>query len=207
MDLNIYTKDISFHLIAKIKQRFKDFKMDVEFHPNFKFDQKNDVGFLPIKLNFEAGHSEKQDTIDFEILTGFELFFNDYDYEEELNETKKYEILLEKKSFFSKLFGKKKAELTDAYFIANEALDQQLKCCNTIIHLNFKTHNKSEMRISLFFAAFLAELTNGVVFDPQNGSYLSGKDALEKFIETIADYENSVTANEFQVAKFDNWFS
>lgn len=108
MDLNIYTKDISFHLIAKIKQRFKDFKMDVEFHPNFKFDPKNDVGFLPIKLNLEAGHSEKQDTIDFEILTGFELFFNDYDYEEELNETMKYEILLEKNHFSQNYLEKRK---------------------------------------------------------------------------------------------------
>ena len=64
MDLNIYTKDISFNLIPKIKERFKDFKMDVEFHPNFKFDEKNDIGFLPIKLNVETGHSKKYDKID-----------------------------------------------------------------------------------------------------------------------------------------------
>ena len=205
MDLNIYTKDISFNLIPKIKERFKDFKMDVEFHPNFKFDEKNDIGFLPIKLNVETGHSKKYDKIDFEILTGFEIFFNDYDYVEELNENKKYENLPEKKSFFSKLFGKKKAEISENYYIANEELDKLLKSCNKNILINFKTHNKSELRISLLFSAFLAELTNGVVFDPQNGRYLNGTEAIETFIFEIEDYENSITENEFIVNKFENW--
>ena len=205
MDLNIYTKDISIDLIPRIKKRFKDFKMDIEFHPNFKFDQKKDVGFLPIKLNVDSGFSKQYDKIDFEILTGFEIYFNNYDYEEELSENKKYETLPEKKSFFSNLFGKKKTEFSENYFIADEELDKLLKFCDKDIFINFKSHNKSELRVSLLFAAFLAELTNGIIFDPQNGRYLNGQQAIETFILEIEDYENSFSENEFKVNKFEKW--
>ena len=61
------------------------------------------------------------------------------------------------------------------------------------------------MRISLLFSAFLAELTNGIIFDPQNGRYLNGKEAIETYILEIEDYENSITENEFIVNKFENW--
>ena len=205
MDLNVYTKDLSIELIPRIKKRFKDFNMDVELHPNFKFDQKKDIGFLPIKLNVDLGHSKHYDKIDFEILTGFEIFFSNYDYEEELNENKEYETLSEKKSLFSKIFGKNKVLLSENFFIADEEFDKLLKLCNKNVFLSCKSHNKSELRVSLLFAAFLAELTNGIVFDPQNGKYLNGIQALETFPSQIEEYENSFSEEEFTVNKFEDW--
>lgn len=205
MDLNIYTKELSIELLPKIIKRFKDLKMDVEFHPDFKFDQKKDVGFLPIKLKVETGNSKQYDKIEFDILTGFEIFFNDYDYEEELAENKKYETLSEKKSFFSKLFGKRETEHSENNYIENKEIDEILKKCSKDIFITFKSQNKSELRISLLFASILAELTNGIILDPQNGRYLNGKEALETFTLEIDEYENSFTENEFKVNKFENW--
>ena len=205
MDLNIYTKELSIELIPKIIKRFKDLKMDVEFHPDFKFDQKKDVGFLPIKLGVEKGVSKQYDKIEFDILTGFEIYFNDYDYEEELAENIKYEKLSEKKSFFSKLFGKKEMKQSENNYLENEEIDKILKKCDKDIFITFKSQNKSELRISLLFASILAELTNGIILDPQNGRYLNGKEALEKFTLEIDEYENSFTENEFKVNKFENW--
>jgi len=36
MDNNIYTKELSTELTPKIKKRFSDFHMHIEFHPEFK---------------------------------------------------------------------------------------------------------------------------------------------------------------------------
>ena len=205
MDLNIYTKELSKELIPKIVKRFKDLKMDVEFHPEFKFDLKKDDGFLPIKLKVENGNSKQYDKIEFDILTGFEIYFNDYDYEEELAKNRKYEKLSEKKSFFSKLFGKREIEKSENNYLENEEIDQILKKCNKDIFITFKSQNKSELRVSLLFATILAELTNGIILDPQNGRYLNGKEALKTFALEIDEYENSFTEKEFTVNKFENW--
>lgn len=203
MDINIYTKELSAGLIPKIIKRFADFDMDIEFHPKFKFDEKADIGFLPIKLKLVLGKSKQYDNINHEILTGFELFFSSYDFEEELKFIQ--EPIQPKTNLLSKLFGNKKTVLFTENFVADEELDKLLKDCNKSLMLNWKSWNKSELRISLFFAAILAELTNGVIYDPQNGRYLSGKQALQIFPIEIEDYEQSIIEDEFTVVKFEGW--
>ncbi|MBP8114152.1 MAG: hypothetical protein KAY50_02285, partial [Chitinophagaceae bacterium] len=190
----------------KIKKRFADFHMDIEFHPEFKFDEQTDTGFLPIKLKVHSGHSRQYDNIDHEIMTGFELLFSDYDFEEELKNTQQQAIPTERKSFLSKLFGGSKAATPTAIsFVADSELDKLLKDCKKDIMLNWKSWNKSELRISLFFAAILAELTDGIIYDPQNGRYLNGKQALQAFPFEIEEYEQSLTIDEFTVDKFEGW--
>jgi hypothetical protein len=206
MDIKIYSKGFSADLIPKIKKRFADFHMDIEFHPNFKFDEQSNTGFLPIKLKVHSGHSKQYDNIDYEIMTGFELLFSDYDFDEELKNTQRQVTQSESKSFLSKLFsGSKKATPITVSFVANNELDKQLKHCEKEVLLSWKSWNKSELRISLFFSAVLAELTDGVIYDPQNGRYLSGQQALQTFPLEIDDYEQSFTANEFTVDKFEGW--
>lgn len=53
-DLNIYTKDTSEELIQKMVNRFSHFGMNVEFHPDFKFDPDEDSGFVPFKLSLKV---------------------------------------------------------------------------------------------------------------------------------------------------------
>lgn len=206
MDINIYTKEFSADLIPKIKKRFADFHMDIEFHPEFKFDEQTDTGFLPIKLKVHPGHSKQYDNIDHEIMTGFELLFSDYNFDEELKNAQQQAAQTESKSFLSKLFSSSKtATPTAISFVADNELDKLLKHCKKDVMLNWKSWNKSELRISLFFAGILAELTDGVIYDPQNGRYLSGQQALQTFPLEIDDYEQSLTADEFTVDKFEGW--
>lgn len=206
MDISIYTRDISVDLISKIKNRFKEFHMDIDFHSGFKFDEKRDNGFLPIQLKVHKGYSTKYDEIDYEIISGFELFFTDYDYNEDLKNIREYANSAKRKSFFLRLFGQSKVlETMPISFVADAELDPLLQDCNKVLLLNFKSWNKSELRVSLFFAAILAELTNGVVYDPHNGRYLSGEQALNVFPLEIEEYEESFSREEFKVNKFEGW--
>ena len=49
MDLNVYTKELPPELIPKIQNSFSDFQMDVEFHPEFKFNEQEE----PILKNYK----------------------------------------------------------------------------------------------------------------------------------------------------------
>jgi hypothetical protein len=180
--------------------------MDIEFHPEFKFDEQTDTGFLPIKLKVHLGHSKQYDNIDYEIMTGFELLFSDYGFGEELKSTEQQAVPTENKSFLSNFFGGNKSATPSANsFVVDKELDKLLKHCKKDVMLNWKSWNKSELRMSLFFAAILAELTDGVVYDPQNGRYLNGQQALQTFILEIDDYEQSFSESEFTVDKFKGW--
>jgi hypothetical protein len=206
MDINIYTKGLTAALIPEMKERFADFHMEIEFHPEFKFDEQADTGFLPIKLKVHKGYSEQYDNIEHEIITGFELLFSDFDFEEELKNIHKQAAPAEKKSLLSNLFGSNKPSTsTGISFVADSELDKLLKHCKKDIMLDWKSRNKSELRISLFFAAILADLTDGVIYDPQNGRYLSGQQALQAFPQEIEEYEQSLTLSEFTVDKFEGW--
>jgi hypothetical protein len=206
MDINIYTKGYSEDLIPKIKKRFEDFHMDIEFHPEFKFDEQSDTGFLPIKLKVYSGHSTQYDNINHEIMTGFELLFSNYNFAEEIKNIQQQQAATESKSFLSFFWGgRKTAPQQSISFIADNELDKLLKLCKKDVMLSWKSWNKSELRISLFFAAILAELTDGVIYDPQNERYLSGQQALQIFPKEIEEYELSLTIDEFTVDKFERW--
>lgn len=208
MDITIYTKELSADLIPKIKERFSDFQMDIEFHPRFKFDEQA-KGFLPVKLKIRKGHSKQYDNIDFEIISGFEFFFSSYDFDEQLEELRNIQqedSKTETKSFLSRIFGVGKTTAqVPINFVANEELDKLLKNCKKTVTIHLKSWNKSELRVSLFFAAFLAELTSGVIYDPQNGRDLSAEQALQVFPLEINEYEESFTTQEFTVGKFEGW--
>ena len=205
MDINIYTKGLSVDLLPKIKKRFADFNMDIEFHPDFKFDEQTDTGFLSLKLKVHNGHSKHYDDFGSDVLTGFELLFSDFDYGQELKNSQPQKTTTEKKSFISKLFGTNNSATQQQTFIADQQLDKLLKLCNKDLMLSWIARDKSELRISLFFAAILADLTDGVVFDPQNGRYLSGQQALKTFPLEVADYEQSFTTDKFTLDKFVEW--
>ena len=65
MEVNIYNKGFSADLIPKITKRFADFHMEIEFHPEFKFDERMDTGFLPIKLKVNSERSKHYDNIEY----------------------------------------------------------------------------------------------------------------------------------------------
>lgn len=202
MDVNIYTANLSVDLIPKIKARFADFHMDVEFHPNFRFDEREDAGFLPIKLQMHKGRSKNYDDFGDAVLTGFELYINHFDYTQELNKLYPTTKDKTKGGAFSKIFGTAKL---NSKFLINEKLDGYLKMCDKNVLLNFKSWNKSELRVTLFFGAILAEITSGIIYDPQGGTYFRPEEALEIFSADIEAFEASFTPKEFNLVKFEKW--
>ena len=205
MDLNIFINTISSDLLQEMKNRFKDFAMEIEFHPDFKFDENQDTGFCPIKLKIEEGHSSHYDKFGAPVMTGFELYFDNYDYIEELNEIKNDGSQSSKTSIFEKLLGLRNKDIIQNQYVANKNIDKKLSLCNKVLTLNWQAANKSELRISLFFGAVLAELVNGIIYDPQNDRYLTGEMAIEEFPEEIKEYEEYYSSDDFTLEKFEKW--
>jgi len=200
MDLNIYCKKIEATILPKIVKRFKDFNIDIQFHPEFKFDIDKDNGFLPVKFKIEKGESKNYDQYDCYLLSGFEIYFSTYDYSEELMDIQ--ETNNRSEGFFSKLFKSKKNHIK---YIESEEIDNLLIKCNQSLNVHFSMRNKSELRISLLFAAILIELTNGVIYDTYHGRFLDHSHAMETIPIEILEYENSFTASEFYVDRFEKW--
>lgn len=205
MNLSVYTKNLSSELIPQIVNKFSEYHMLIELHPDFSFDEGKDQGFLPIKLKMMPGYSTVYDKMDYDISSGFELIFSDYDYEEDLKSVQDHSAV-ENRSFISKLFGgAKKPKSTPDSFVAGKEKDELLRNCNKYILLDWKSWNKSELRVSLFFAAILALLTDGVVYDPQVGRFLTGPEALASFPKEVEEYERSFISEEFTVDRFEGW--
>lgn len=203
IDLNIYTKNLSANLLPPIIQRFKEFDMDIEFHPTFCFNEWDD-GFLPIKLKVFNSEIPAYDNFEGDILTGFDVcYLRNYNYEKELSELKA--INQSKPYLFARLLGKPKEVTTPGNFIANATLDEKLKACTKEIIVSWKSTNVSELRVARFFAAFLTELTDGVIYDPQEGGYYDANKALVVFPKKIQEREKNTAQKHFILDKFEEW--
>ena len=169
MDLFVYTKNLSSDLIPTLAKRFADYGMTVDFHPDFQFDEEIDKGFLPIKFNISNSYITSSNHSDQDPVSGFELYFDDYNYQQEVE------------------------ELSDAdeKYVASQELDNKLKTCNKTVSISFKAGDESEFTLSAFFATFLTELTDGIMYDPQTGKYYDGESALRFFPKSVDAYEEA----------------
>ncbi|MEM6806200.1 MAG: hypothetical protein AAF696_32680 [Bacteroidota bacterium] len=205
LSLLIYTADTNESLVEKIEKRFLDYKMKVKFHPGFTFDKETNTGFCPFRLEVlkdELGHYEHFQK---PLMTGFEIYFKDYAYEAPLKPIK--EAKSPKKSFLKNLFGgktKPQIQSKPAYLVSKE-IDEHLEACDEQIMISWQTG--PELRVSLFFASFLAELTQGVVLDPRSDEYFLPERSLEVFPQEIVAYEQSFSRNDFtaKMQEFDTW--
>ena len=205
MELDIFTSGLSADLLPQMKKRFLDFSMEVEFHHDFKLDHEKDAGFCPIKLTVDKGHSTLYDHFGKSVLTGFELFFDVYNYSTTLKETQEGRLRNSKGSFLSKIFGKSGLQSIAKETIVERRIDEGLQKCRHVLNLNWQLANKSELRVSLFFAAILAELTDGIVYDYNNERYHTGEAALLAFSHEVKEFEDSFGINDFSVVQFEKW--
>lgn len=201
MDLKVYTKNLKIELLPFIIKRFTNYGIDIEFHPEFKFDIDNDHGFLPVKFKLDKGISKHYDQYESYLLSGFEIYFSSYDYAEDFKNIQETNSKV-KSGFFSKLFKSDKPKIE---YIESEEVDNLLKNCNQYINLHFSSRNKSELRISLLFATIIIELTNGVIYDTYHSRFLDTQQALETIPIEILEYENSFSIPEFNVDRFEKW--
>jgi hypothetical protein len=75
LDIKVYTKILSDDLIPKMVKRLNDYEMVVEIHPDFSF--KTQTGYLPFK--FRLTKPQLSILNEKELISGFELFIDDFD--------------------------------------------------------------------------------------------------------------------------------
>jgi hypothetical protein len=151
----------------------------VEVHPDFKFDEEKDTGFVPFKFRLKSPHL---DTLkDKELKSGFELYIDDFD----LNEEK--ENLKPKLSFFDKLRGKKQEEIA----FAPPEVEKRLKDCKKAVSFVWHAGDSFELRFASLTSAILTELTNGVCCYPADDIWYDNKNIVNEAFKETTEYEKS----------------
>lgn len=170
-DLSVYTKkELEKDDLLKIQSRFKDFDMDIEFHPSSLNDEG---GFFPIKMQVHnSGIPAYENAI---FLTGFERYSSAFNFTE------------------------------DGDAVENKEIENILQETLVQTTLSVSTTEASEFRAASFFALFLAELSQGIINNPQAGKYFTVAEALKTFPTEIKAYEESIPEAQFTVHPFEKW--
>jgi hypothetical protein len=190
LDLCVYAPEFKAGLAARVTARLADFGLVCELSPGFDFDDETHGGFLPIKMRMvSVGPVSCRDT---DYMTGFECGFSEFDFGKELKRVQNPP----KPSFFEKLLAKQ-TKVEARKYLADQDIDRVLQNCRRVLEINY--HRSDELVISWAFAAVLAELTAGVVFDRESGEYLLPEAALATIPEIIADAD----ANDWEL--FEGW--
>lgn len=98
-------------------------------------------------------------------------------------------------------------ELNDLLSEAPAELRDRLRA--TTIAAHFRTamgRTVADLRLQCFGAATLAEMTGGVLLDPQEGRYYSGRDALGYAARESEAFEsNPVSPRDWELVAFPGW--
>ena len=193
LDINVYTKSVSADLVPKILKILNDFDMIVEIHPNFKFDQNNDSGFIPFKFRLKTPYFDKLRGKD--LKSGFEIYIDDFNLQQAKEELKP------KRSFTDKLFGKKQPEVE---FAPNE-IEKRLKDCNKVVTFVWHSSDIFELRFASMTSAILTEITNGVCCYPADDIWYENKNIVEEAYKEVTDFEKTIKEKDFNFHEFDEW--
>lgn len=193
LDIKVYCKEVSADLVPKVLKRLNDYDMVVEVHPDFRFDEEEDSGFLPFRFRFKnppAGILQGK-----ELKSGFELYIDDFNLEEEK------ESLKPKRSFFDRLRGKKHEEIV----FAPPAIEHRLRDCTKAVSFVWHAGDSFEFRFAALTSAILAELVDGVRCYPADDTWYDNKNIVSEAFKEVTDYEQSLTETEIEFHEFDAW--
>jgi hypothetical protein len=167
--------------------------MIVEVHPNFKFDETKDSGFVPFKFQFigpSFGQLEGK-----QLKSGFELYIASFDL------AKAKEALRPKQGFLDKLLGKKKPELPP---FASPEIEQRLKDCTKVTSFVWHTVDSFEFRFALLTSAVFTELTNGLCCDPEDNTWSQNDNIVAEAFKQVCDYEEYLS-QKLEYHEFEGW--
>jgi hypothetical protein len=83
--------------------------------------------------------------------------------------------------------------------------NEKLKACTRLITIRMHATPTSALRVGMYFAAFLAELTDGILYTPRSDKYLEAKPALEQVAQEIATYEMELPPEDWSIVPFTSW--
>ncbi|BBH20463.1 hypothetical protein Back11_18080 [Paenibacillus baekrokdamisoli] len=179
-DLTVYLKALDDSKIQQWINEIKKFDMDVEIHPDFSFS--NHSGFLPFKFTVIDCPNKRLNNI--ELMSGFELWINDY------KPTKNI------KSFWKVLFQKERRL---------NSIERKLKESSKEITFTASTQDSFEFRLAWYSAAALANIFDGVLSDPQEGIEIDGDQSINYAFEQVIKDEKAISENEWRIHEFKEW--
>lgn len=172
VDLYVYVPSLSHEMIPAIINRIKTAGVECELAPGSVL--LDDSGFLPIRMRVVSPDAPAQIRGQ-DLITGFEYGVNNFDYASELKQKPKSEPV----GILQRLFGSRgsKSKSSEPKFIVNSETDKILSGCKQTVLL--KTKSACELLIRNCFAAALAEIGNGIVYDAQNADWMLPESAFK----------------------------
>ena len=185
MDYYVYLKSLDNFFAEECKKFFLNYDMKADIYPDFDINTQS--GFLPFKLELLADDAPLKGK---ELLTGFEFYLDDYDYETELKELQPRGL----KALFKKV-----------KYVYNETIDEKVKQCKYQISLCCGPA-AFEVSAALIFAAYLVKNCGGAFYETQINQFILDPEH-ESFgyftsVKELNDYYQSA---ECEVHLFEKW--
>ncbi|WP_249864802.1 hypothetical protein [Paenibacillus konkukensis] len=157
----------------------RKFHIDAEIAPGFSF--RNHTGFLPFKVVvYDCPNRDLNQT---EWLTGFELSVSRMEGK--------------KGTFFSKIFGKKKAP---------NCIEDKLSEADTEVRFRISSQDSFEFRIGWYAAAALAFVSDGVLTDLHEGMQMDGTEMIRHAHTVVLNDEKLLGEQDWRVHPFKDHF-
>ena len=204
-DLNVFTKDFTNQTFPSIKAKLLEMGLDCDFHPDAIKGNKLPSGFLPMRMKVLQSGTKQYDEFQGDILTGFEMRTTSFNYEEEKAQEATTPRPVERQNFFQKLFSSPKPAGENDLGHLSGAIEARLATFDQNVSITCGQKHASEVRMALYFAVALADLTSGVVCDNYKGHYYLAADAAKHLAEMVGDYERSLHPPAWKMQSFIGW--
>ncbi|WP_292470994.1 hypothetical protein [Methanolobus sp.] len=192
LDIYVYVENIDDSLIPLWVEKLNQRDMKCEIHPEFSFATAS--GYLPFKI--ELRDSKRKELLNNEFTSGFELDIDDFNLEDEIQDSKP------KQNLVNKILSRKSSPV---YYV-NSEIDEKLKKCSKILYFRWgSSYDIFELRMALLSSATLAVLTNGVCYDPQDDIWYDNSTIIEDALKEVRKYENLLEPDELKWEKFEEW--
>lgn len=190
LDIAVYTARLDDSLIPKIQKRLNDFEMICEIHPETSFA---DTGFVPFK--FQLTNAPFEILRNKVLLSGFELYVEDFDLEEAKKQNSP------KPGLVDKLFGRKQTIMP----FVDERIDARLKPCNKVVRFVWHGGESFQLRFASLASAILTELTNGVCTYPADDIWYENQNLVQTAWADVKEYEASLEESDLDFNEFESW--
>ena len=87
----------------------------------------------------------------------------------------------------------------------NPAVNEKLKACTQLVTIRMHAQPTNTLRAGMYFAGFLAEQADGIVYTPRTDKYLEPVQALEQIAQEVKTYETELPSQDWSFVPFDSW--
>jgi hypothetical protein len=192
LEIETYFSNIDDNIIEPWLSRLLDLGMRCELHPDFSF--KTQSGYLPIKLRNLRPTREEFKGKDF--LSGFEFYLDEF------NIVSIPFQRVEPRKGLSSFFVKRPSLAT---FRISPDIDQKLETCKFKLTFRFSPADVFELRLADLSSIIIAELTNGIRYLPSDGEWMTNIDFAQTSLESIEEFERSLSEGGYQSHLFEGW--